>query len=179
MQHLQAQTRACFDGFAKLIEANCITNQMRFPQKVCDKQLHHSIQPFTNAMDMTTSLRTYLERFRTREPKFNVFVVSLIYVGRFLDQIKCSLTLRNAPRLITTSFSLAYKYFDDEQCYVKRTAHNGGVSTKELAELEVVFLKVIQFNLNITQIEFDTYIDELEEYSKTNLSTLVDCIINC
>ena len=177
MQQLQQQTRSYFDGFAKLIEANCITYKMRFPQNVPDQKLHHQIQPFTNSSDMTFSLRTYLERFKVQDPKFNVFVVSLIYVGRFLDQIKCALTLRNSPRLITTAFSLAHKYFDDERCFIQKMARNGGIPVKELVELEVVFLQVIQFNLNITQLEFDLYCDELEAYSKMNLSTLVDYIL--
>jgi len=78
------------------------------------------------------------------------FVIALIYIERLIRQNKrFFINAFNVHRLILTSVMIAAKYFDDHHFNNSYYCRVGGLSCKEINELEREFLLMINFNLHI------------------------------
>lgn len=59
---------------------------------------------------------------------------------------------------------IAIKYQDDDYYRNEYYAKIGGISTRELNELEREFLHLIHYNAYVSEALFRTYLDKLEQY---------------
>lgn len=59
---------------------------------------------------------------------------------------------------------IAIKYQDDDYYRNEYYAKIGGISTRELNELEREFLHLIRYNAYVSEALFRTYLDKLEQY---------------
>ena len=87
-------------------------------------------------------------------------VAAGMYLDRFLQIKGDILTEYTAHRLIAASISLAVKYCEDRYCdYFLHL----GVSPRELRELEMSFMQIINYNLSLKGFE------KYEEFMRTAL----------
>jgi len=78
------------------------------------------------------------------------FVIALIYIERLIGRNKrFFINEFNVHRLILTSVMIAAKYFDDEHFDNSYYCRVGGLSCKEINELERVLLRMLNFNLHV------------------------------
>merc|ERR1712066_1082081 len=86
------------------------------------------------------------------------FVFCLVYIDRIVklhpEFAICNL---NIHRLLVTSVMLAAKFFDDVYYSNAYYAKVGGVKTREVNTLEMQFLILIDWRLNVTPEEYDQY----------------------
>ncbi|KAL3516095.1 hypothetical protein ACH5RR_022997 [Cinchona calisaya] len=110
------------------------------------------------------SIRQYIDRiFKYANCSASCFVVTYIYMERFLHRTNGYLTSLNVHRLLITSFMLAAKFVEDE-CYNNAYyAKVGGISTSEINRLEMKLLVAVDFRLHVSIETFDRYCFQLEE----------------
>jgi len=78
------------------------------------------------------------------------FVLALIYIERWVQENPgVFVNAYNVHRLILTSVMIAHKYLDDESLDNSYYCRVGGLSLKEINELEREFLLMINFNLHV------------------------------
>ena len=119
----------------------------------------------------------YLFRFMkylSDEP--SLYILFLIYLNKYLEKIPDSLLNElNVHRLIACSVLVAYKQLMDERYSNKLFAKIAGVSLSEQNQLEIKFLKMLDFDMYVSTKDFeDCYQDLLacshsikEEYSNS------------
>ncbi|OMP05017.1 Cyclin P/U [Corchorus capsularis] len=118
---------------------------------------------FHGSKSPSLSIKQYAERiFKYSKCSNSCYVVALIYIDRFLQQMGAFLTSLNAHRLLITSVMVAAKFMDD-QCYNNAYyAKVGGVSTEEMNGLEMKFLFSLDFRLHVTTEVFRKYCLKIE-----------------
>eukprot|EP00735_Rhodelphis_limneticus_P010344 TRINITY_DN3075_c0_g1::TRINITY_DN3075_c0_g1_i1::g.22316::m.22316 TRINITY_DN3075_c0_g1::TRINITY_DN3075_c0_g1_i1::g.22316 ORF type:complete len:227 (-),score=2.09,sp/O80513/CCU41_ARATH/54.11/3e-49,Cyclin/PF08613.6/2.8e-35,Cyclin/PF08613.6/1.3e+04,Cyclin_N/PF00134.18/2.4e-10 TRINITY_DN3075_c0_g1_i1:658-1272(-) len=122
------------------------------------------------------SIQKYLERiFMYASCSKGCFIVALIYIDRVIQRHNnFLLTSLNVHRLLITSVMLAAKFFDDIYYNNAYYAKVGGVPNTEINSLELEFLFMINFSLNVAPEVFDQYERELAFHSR-NTPRLCSC----
>lgn len=109
----------------------------------------------------TISLNHYLHRLQQYlELPTPCWILAFIYVDQLSAQILCSLS---AHRLMLTCAMLAAKFHSDDVPDNAYFAKVGGISTKELNQLEIEALWLMKFHLWIDEYDFDEYEQNLWE----------------
>ena len=86
------------------------------------------------------------------------FVVGMIYLERLKEIIpSLCLTSTNFQRLFLVAVMEAAKFLDDFYFSNKHWAEVGGISTQEINALELEFLFLLEFDVNIQRPEYDAY----------------------
>ncbi|GLJ31978.1 hypothetical protein SUGI_0643680 [Cryptomeria japonica] len=110
------------------------------------------------------SIQLYLERiFRYIRCSPSVFVVAYAYIDRlvqFHPQFKIS--SQNVHRLIIVTVMVASKFVEDINYKNSYYATVGGFSTEEMNRLEMEFLFLLGFKLQVTVNVFESYCCHLE-----------------
>ncbi|KAI8056121.1 cyclin PHO80-like protein, partial [Syncephalis plumigaleata] len=95
-------------------------------------------------------LATYLARVLKYCPcASECFIALVIYVERACNSGMVQLDRFSAHRLCITGVVVASKFFSDVFFTNSRYAKVGGLPTKELNQLELIFLKLCNFQLSI------------------------------
>merc|ERR1712166_777385 len=90
------------------------------------------------------------------------FVVALIYIDRIIQRnAGFMITSLNIHRLLITSVMVSAKFFDDIYYDNAYYAKVGGIPTAEMNSLELEFLFMINFTLNVTPEVYRQYEHEL------------------
>ncbi|KAE8712167.1 Cyclin-P3-1 [Hibiscus syriacus] len=119
-------------------------------------KIKDSITVFHGSKEPSLNIRQYVERiFKYCKCSNSCFVVAVIYIDRFLQQIDAYLTLLNMHRLLITSVLVAAKFMDDQCNNNAYYAKAGGVSREELNRLEM-FLFDLDFRLHVTRSSTST-----------------------
>jgi len=110
------------------------------------------------------SIQRYLERiFKYAHCSPSVFVVAYAYIDRLmLNHPGFRLTSLNVHRLLITSVMVATKFLDDLHYRNAYYAKVGGVTTEEINSLEIEFLFMQRFRLQVTVSVFQSYCSHLE-----------------
>ncbi|TYK24758.1 cyclin-U2-1 [Cucumis melo var. makuwa] len=97
------------------------------------------------------SIQRYLERiFRYTKAAPSVYVVAYVYIDRFCQQNPSfRITLRNVHRLLITTVMVASKYVEDMNYRNSYYARVGGLTTKEMNQLEMDFLFLMKFKCHV------------------------------
>ncbi|GLJ18728.1 hypothetical protein SUGI_0334140 [Cryptomeria japonica] len=105
------------------------------------------------------SIAKYLERiFKYARCSPSVFVVAYIYIDRLLlNNPNFLLTSLNVHRLLITSVMVAVKFLDDLHYNNGYFAKVGGLTLVEINTLEVEFLFMLRFRLQVTGSVFESY----------------------
>lgn len=117
------------------------------------------LTPFHSVCIPPIPIRAYLIRLAQNFGCSNeCFVLAIIYVGRIIKYNgNFTITLLNVHRVIVTALILATKFFDDIYYSNAFYAKISGVGTRELNSLEIHFLRLIRFQLFVTEHEYETY----------------------
>ncbi|EAK90371.1 cyclin [Cryptosporidium parvum Iowa II] len=117
------------------------------------------LTPFHSVCIPPIPIRAYLIRLAQNFGCSNeCFVLAIIYVGRIIKFNKnFTITLLNVHRIIVTALILATKFFDDIYYSNAFYAKISGVGTRELNSLEIHFLRLVRFQLFVTEHEYEIY----------------------
>lgn len=117
------------------------------------------------------SIRDYLMRihkYASCSPE--CFVLALVYIDRLQRMQGFVLTHLNVHRVVITSVVLAAKFFDDHYFNNAYYAKVGGVLCKEMNELEIEYLLLINFSLHVGTDTYARFYNELVgHYNRTNV----------
>lgn len=114
--------------------------------------------------ELDMSLREFLERFaRYAEVSPAVYVVAYAYLDRLRRGGAGVRVVRaNAQRLLTAAILVASKFVEDRNYNNSFFAAVGGISAAELGRLELDFLFLMEFRLNVCATLFQSYCRHLE-----------------
>ncbi|KAF7818322.1 Cyclin-P3-1 [Senna tora] len=146
---------------SSLVERSVQRNEMVMEAK----HMKDEVTVFHGLRAPTLSVAKYVDRiFKYSGCSPSCFVVSQIYVDRFLQCTELMLTSLNVHRLLITTIMLAAKFMDDAYVFFNNAyyAKVGGVSTCELNRLEMNFLFSIDFRLQVSVDTFQRYCLQLE-----------------
>ncbi|KAL3814964.1 hypothetical protein ACJIZ3_016232 [Penstemon smallii] len=112
--------------------------------------------------DMT--IQSYLERiFRYTRAGPSVYVVAYVYIDRFCELYpEFRIGVRNVHRLLITTIMVASKYVEDMNYRNSYFGRVGGLSRKDMNNLEFEFLFLMKFKLHVNVSVFESYCSHLE-----------------
>ncbi len=101
-----------------------------------DGHFRNKNKPSINLLDYLTRIIEYTEI------EFSTLVLSLVYLERICKE-KIFLNEYNIHRILLMSVIMAYKYNEDNKCDREYLSKIGGISAKEIAQLEYEFFDFI------------------------------------
>jgi len=127
------------------------------PGSPANVTVFHAVKP------PTIGLRKYLERIERYAGCSNeCYIIALVYVDTIIQRNKSFvISSLNIHRLLITSIMLAAKFYDDIYYNNAYYAKIGGVPCHEINNLELEFLFMINFTLNVPLEVFERYKHEL------------------
>lgn len=129
-----------------------------------DDSTRRRVRAFDSGTVMDMSLRAFLERFfRYAHVSPQVYVVAYAYLDRLRrGDAAVRVVGTNAQRLLTAAILVASKFVEDRNYKNSYFAAVGGLSAAELSSLELDFLFLMQFRLNVSVTVFQSYCRHLE-----------------
>lgn len=122
---------------------------------------------FTSYDKPSVTINEYLVRIQKySEAEDSTIIMGLMYVDRICEIAKIVLTPYNIHRLLFTAIFLAIKYNEDVVFSDTFYSRVSGIPIKELKQLELDFVLLVQFKLFIKKEEYQkykVYIDRIEE----------------
>jgi len=127
------------------------------PQVASNVTVFHAVKP------PAITIRKYLERVeRYAGCSSQCYIIALVYVDTIIQRKKSFvISSLNIHRLLITSIMLAAKFYDDIYYNNAYYAKIGGVPCNEINNLELEFLFMINFTLNVPLDVFERYKAEL------------------
>lgn len=136
--------------------------------QICDENKSNEdeklklIKPFIVKKIPLITLYNYIERLsKYSQVSDGTFILALIYIDRICHFYKINLNYFNIHKLFLASFIAAIKYHEDNYYSMKFYAKLGGVSLKEIINLEYEFMKLIHFNLFVSDNLYSKYENNL------------------
>ena len=99
----------------------------------------------------------------------STLIISLIFIDKICETAEITLTYYNIHRILLAAVILAIKYNEDSFYDNKYYSEVGGVKVKELKLIEYNFLVSVNFNLFVSNEDYENYCQYIENYkSKSN-----------
>lgn len=119
---------------------------------------------FTCKKPPCISLLSYLKRIvKYARPEPSTVIVALILIDKLTETQNIQLTSLNIHRIILASMVISIKYNEDEYYSNHFYAKVGGISPKELNELEYKLLTYLDFVVYIEPELYEKYKEHLKE----------------
>ena len=116
------------------------------------------IKPFISKKITSITINDYIERLlKYSKVSEEIFILVLIYIDKINRNNKINLNYNNIHKLLLASFIVTIKFHEDEHYSLKYYAKLGGISLKEIINLEYVFLTLLDFRLYISEELFQKY----------------------
>ena len=117
-----------------------------------------SRQVFSANIIPSISVKDYLIRIQTYSNiERSTLIISLIYIDRFCNKAKITLTHYNIHRILFSSILMGIKFNEDNFYDNKYYAQIAGVKVKELKILEYHFIKLLNCELFVGRDLYDKY----------------------
>lgn len=136
--------------------------------------VHEDLLHFTSTIEQPFSIDFYISRLMEYcESSSSAYIIALVYIHRLqVSHREFSITSLTFHRLYSTALLLAIKYIDDVVYPNSHYADVIGISTEDLNVLEIKLLKLLDWNLNVTEETFKKYenalADTLENVGETD-----------
>jgi hypothetical protein len=125
------------------------------------------ISVFTSNKTPQISIKKYLTRImKYSKPETSTVIICLIYIDKICENSSLQLSIYNIHRIILSCMILALKYNEDDYYSNKYYAKVGGISLKELNELEYNIMVLLQFNFFVDDITYEKYQAQLNDFEK-------------
>ena len=116
------------------------------------------IKPFISKKIPSITINDYIDRLlKYSKVSEEIFILVLIYIDLLNRKYKINFNYNNIHKLILASFVVTVKFHEDEHYSLKYYAKLGGISLKEIINLEYVFLTLLDFRLYISEELFQKY----------------------
>ena len=99
---------------------------------------------------------------------FEGLVNATIYIRKFCDCQDVELTSLNVHKLVLVACLVSSKFIDDVYVTNKIMANIGGITPKELNELEMNFLATIGYDLYVSQDEYEHTLECISSFKKSD-----------
>ena len=120
------------------------------------------LKPFVSKQIPNISIFEYIERLLKYSKAFNeLLIIVLIYLDTICAKHKINLNYYNIHKLFLAAFISAIKFYEDEYYSLNYYAKLGGISKKELINLEYEFLNLMDFQLFVKQELYEKYYNNL------------------
>ena len=140
---------------------NIIKNKKIFP-KESEKIFYHPKIPEISIYDYLYRIKKYSSL------EDSTLIISLIYIDRICKNKRIILTKYNIHRILFSAIYTAMKFNEDILYKISFYAKIGGISIKELINLENAFTKLIDFKFFVSEEIFQTYSRYLKFNNKRN-----------
>ena len=137
--------------------------------EINDNDEDHStlIQDFFCKKHAQISINKYLKRFmKYSKPEPSTIIITLIYIDKICESSNLQLTILNIHRLLLACMVVALKYNEDDYYSNEYYAKVGGISLKELNQLEYNILILLDFNVFIDDALYENYENQIKDYQK-------------
>ena len=125
------------------------------------------ISVFSSNKTPQISIKKYLTRImKYSKPETSTVIICLIYIDKICENSSLQLSIYNIHRIILSCMILALKYNEDDYYSNKYYAKVGGISLKELNELEYNIMVLLQFNFFVDDITYEKYQAQLNDFEK-------------
>ena len=125
-----------------------------------------SRQVFSANIIPSISVKDYLIRIQTYSNiERSTLIISLIYIDRFCNKAKVTLTHYNIHRILFSSILMGVKFNEDNFYDNKYYAQIAGVKVKELKILEYHFIKLLNCELFVGRDLYDKYEAYLKNFN--------------
>ena len=119
------------------------------------------IQDFLSKKPPQISINKYLKRFmKYSKPEPSTLIISLIYIDKICENSNLQLTMFFACLIV------AIKYNEDDYYSNEYYAKVGGITLKELNLLEYNILILLDFNVFIDDLVYESYENQIKDYGK-------------
>lgn len=113
---------------------------------------------FFSKIPASVNVSKYIDRIiKYTHLEESTFILSLIYIDRICEYNDILLNEQNIHRILFTSIVLAIKINEDDYYSNSYYSKVGGISIKELNNLEYDFVKLIRYNLFVNEEIFQKY----------------------
>ena len=137
---------------ADVLNQICKQNKINIEEKLI------ITKPFTVKTIPSITIYDFIERLsKYCKVSDETFILTLIYIDKICYFYKINLNYYNIHKIFLVSFITSIKYHEDEMYSIKLYAKIGGVSHKEIINLEYEFMKLIQFKLFVNEDLFNKY----------------------
>ncbi len=127
-----------------------------------------NISPFLTDSLQSITINDYLKRLvKYTQAESSTLIAMLIYIDRLCELNNFIVNSYNVYKILFSSLIMAIKYNEDEFYDNKFYAKVGGLSLKEMNNLEINYLSLIDFKLYISEEVFDTYFENLVDAMQT------------
>ena len=127
-----------------------------------------NISPFLTDSLQSITINDYLHRLvKYTQAESSTLIAMLIYIDRLCELNNFIVNSYNVYKILFSSLIMAIKYNEDEFYDNKFYAKVGGLSLKEMNNLEINYLSLIDFKLYISEEVFDTYFENLVDAMQT------------
>ena len=121
-----------------------------------------------NKFTLTDYFYFWIEKFDFNE---NLLLLTMMNIDKLLAN-QFIISSENIKNILFTCMVITQKYYEDEILYDKDYAKIGGYDPQDLVSLEIEFLSLIDFSLEIKEEEFNKYQDRMKILWKDTLSYL-------
>ena len=98
----------------------------------------------------------------------NLLILTIMNIDKILAK-NFILSSDNVKNILFTSMVITQKYYEDENFNDKDYSKIVKINTKELIEMEIELLSLLDFSLNISEGEFNKYKNKMKKIWKNNL----------
>ena len=124
--------------------------------------------PFSSKSPSNVTLEYFFGRIKKySQIEKSTLIIILIYADRMCTTSGIILNPHNIHRIILGCLLLAIKYNEDVYFTNEHYAKVGGVSVKELNELEYFSIELLNFNLFISDDIYQKYLKYITNYTST------------
>ena len=128
------------------------------------KGKYNKNNPFCSKRVPIIPITEYLQRFKHYTNIENsTLIISIIYIDIICQKHNITIQQINVHRLVLICCVLAIKYNEDIQFTNNYYAKVGGISNKEMNLLEFHSIKLLDYNLSISETIFNKYVNYLRK----------------
>ena len=125
-----------------------------------------SRQVFSANFIPNISIEDYLVRIQTYSKiEKSTLIICLIYIDRFCNKAKVTLTYYNIHRILFSAILISIKYNEDSFYDNKYYSQIAGVNLKELKNMEYNFIKMLNCELYVSRELYDKYQNYLDNFN--------------
>jgi len=126
--------------------------------------------PFHALSPTTISVADYLQRMlKYMYCSDECYVLALIYLDRIHERVTwLEVNSRSIHRLFLTGVVVAAKFFEDKYYKNSYYCKVGGITNRELNNLEYNFLRYLDFSLYVSHEDYERYFNTLMTFAQTS-----------
>ena len=147
------------------------TSDIKCPSSIFDMNKQNNIETDSDSENENNSIieKNDIENFIIRciqllDIKEEIVILSMMTLDKLLKN-NLLLCENNLPKVIFICLMLTHKYYNDND-YISNTDYSKicGISTDELLKMELEFMNIIDFNMNINEDDYIKYCDKIKKF---------------